>query len=245
MVNDDVSFGVEVTVSSELGALTFSNSDWVCTDSDDEVCDAITIDSTSALGPYAANEDGSLVTYYISSTGTLKTGGTYTLTFVSPTGVRVKVSVAVEGELRLFFGGTGASATNVECCLVGDTVTLEGRLWCENENIDVDSEIAGIEWEVDDASMAQVVSFDNAGRTDLLNSSSHAWTLTVKALKPGEVTFTGTTMGGISASYTLTIEPEMIVSAPEKIYNYNYLNSEEFSQQVTCTVTLEEPDADY
>jgi len=93
-VGDTVTFSVEVTVSADT-SLTFNESDWTSTDVDGAASSAVQFGSLSVLGPYSANDSGTLETYYISITAQLSAKGSYTVAFDSPVGRDVSVEFTI------------------------------------------------------------------------------------------------------------------------------------------------------
>ena len=62
----------------------------------------------------------------------------------------------------------------------------------------------------------------------MLDSNSYIWGLTIRVLKHGNVTITGTMQGKYNAKYSLALEPKMVISFPERA---------ETGEKITCTVS--------
>ncbi len=126
-VDDVVSFSVEVTVPADT-AVTFSKSNWVCTDEDGEESDAVTFDALSVLGPYDADEDGHYKTYYVSVTATLNDYGIYTVTFNSPLGASVSAELELPG-YNWIFGEDNFCFTNNRSYFGGGSYYIEDEMF--------------------------------------------------------------------------------------------------------------------
>ena len=91
-----------------------------------------------------------------------------------------------------------------------------------------------ITWSVSDTSVAEItekVLEDDSGIFVYSN-----WYLTLKCIKPGTVTVTGTLKNGQSTSWTLNVEPEIEITAPEKI------SGKGASSVISATIKFNEAD---
>ncbi len=146
------------------------------------------------------------------------------------------VTISAQFQSTAFYFGELLSYKNVEYALVGDTITLYGVIHNEEENFDIDSAIESVDWEFSDEESLELVSFNYTGQTDMLDSNSYIWGLTIRVLKHGNVTITGTMQGKYNAKYSLALEPKMVISFPERA---------ETGEKITCTVSLENEDYNY
>lgn len=146
------------------------------------------------------------------------------------------VTISAQFQSTAFYFGELLSYKNVEYALVGDTITLYGVIHNEEENFEIDSAIESVDWEFSDEESLELVSFNYTGQTDMLDSNSYIWGLTIRVLKHGNVTITGTMQGKYNAKYSLALEPKMVISFPERA---------ETGEKITCTVSLENEDYNY
>ena len=93
-----------------------------------------------------------------------------------------------------------------------------------------------ITWSISDTSVAEItekVLEDDSGIFVYSN-----WYLTLKCIKPGTVTVTGTLKNGQSTSWTLNVEPEIEITAPERI------SGKGASSVISATIKFNEIDRD-
>ena len=152
------------------------------------------------------------------------------------------------------------SEKNAEFVVIGDKISLKGIIQHtiisydlpttqdgdteqkkEHKDLaEIEKEFSEIEWKVSDPSVIElgniVLDRNEQSLPTPLKFHYYGWSLSVKGLKPGKATITGTTSDGRTTCWTISVEPDMTLEAPETISG---------PSTVICKVSLPQADPEY
>ena len=124
---------------------------------------------------------------------------------------------------------------NVSYLTIGEDTELAGIFY---ETEDTESDFAAVEWEISDDSLLEI---ESSALADYDNYTMYSFVLTVKALRPGTVTITGTAPDGDTAQYTLVVVPRVELSVSSTTDE----DTGETATEIYCTISLDEADTDF